>query len=230
MSAQTPETPPRENFLLRIHPLGRILVSIVCSVIAYFLLVRKNLDASLLTMSLWDVFALSFMITSWLIILGRNTQMIRRQARTQDGSRLFVFLFVIVAVLISLFIILQLLISKDFSGGAHLTSLVISISGMLLSWLMVHTVFTFHYAHIFYDNCKDPGQDDGGLNFPDDRQPDYLDFAYFAFVIGMTFQVSDVSISSRRIRHLALIHGLLSFGLNTFVVALAINFIAGLRH
>lgn len=67
-----------------------------------------------------------------------------------------------------------------------------------------------------------------GLNFPQEKQPDYIDFAYFSFVIGMTFQVSDVQINSRIIRRTALAHGLLSFALNTFVVALTINLIAGL--
>jgi uncharacterized membrane protein len=101
---------------------------------------------------------------------------------------------------------------------------------MLLSWIMVHTVFTFHYAHMYYD-VPDEGSSkiSGGLDFPGEKEPDYIDFAYFSFVIGCTFQVSDVEISSRKIRRMALLHGLLSFGLNTFVVALTINLIAGLK-
>ena len=70
----------------------------------------------------------------------------------------------------------------------------------------------------------------GGLNFPEDNNPDYLDFAYFSFVMGCTFQVSDVEITSKRIRRIAMVHGILSFILNTFVIALTINLIAGLSH
>ena len=70
----------------------------------------------------------------------------------------------------------------------------------------------------------------GGLNFPEDNNPDYLDFAYFSFVMGCTFQVSDVEITSKRIRRIAMVHGILSFILNTFVIALTINLIAGISH
>ena len=230
MSAPTPARILNENIILRMHPLERILVALVCSVIVYFLLAGRNMDIRMLAMSLWDVFSLSFIITSWIVIFTRNPQMIRRQARKQDGSRFFVFSFVLVAVIASLLTVLQLIISKDLSLKSHFMYIPIAVGGMLLSWFLVHTVFTFHYAHIYYDNDKDPGKDDAGLNFPDEKQPDYLDFVYFAFVLGMTFQVSDVTINSRTIRRLALFHGLLSFGLNTFVVAIAINFIAGLRQ
>lgn len=70
-------------------------------------------------------------------------------------------------------------------------------------------------------------KESGGLAFPNDPEPDYLDFAYFSFVVGMTFQVSDVQITSSQIRRLALLHGLLSFGYNTVIVALSINIISG---
>ena len=98
------------------------------------------------------------------------------------------------------------------------------------SWLLIHTRFAFHYAHRYYNICKQQDtQIDGGLDFPGEREPDYLDFAYFSFVIGTTFQVSDVEITSRTLRRTVLVHGLLSFALNTFVVALTINIIAGLK-
>ena len=104
----------------------------------------------------------------------------------------------------------------------------ISISGMVLSWVLIHTIFTLRYAHIFYDNNKEkPEIHAGGLEFPEDAKPDYLDFAYFSFVLGMTFQVSDVQVTSKRLRRLALLHGILAFGYNTIMIALTINLIAG---
>ena len=93
----------------------------------------------------------------------------------------------------------------------------------------MHTIFGFHYAHLYYgDDTNDSTRHAEGLEFPGEKKPDYLDFAYFSFVIGMTFQVSDTAVHSRSIRRLVLLHGLISFGLNTFVVALTINLIAGL--
>ena len=90
----------------------------------------------------------------------------------------------------------------------------------------MHTVFALRYAHIYYGDSDDPNEHAGGLEFPRDDAPDYLDFAYFAFVIGMTCQVSDVGISSKPLRRLALLQGVLSFGFNTVILALAINTIA----
>ncbi len=92
---------------------------------------------------------------------------------------------------------------------------------VLLSWVFVHTVFTFTYAHDFY-------KENSGINFPGTPEPDYWDFAYFAFVIGATSQVSDVSISSSGIRRLALAHGIISFFFNTAVLAFGVNLAAGL--
>ena len=105
-----------------------------------------------------------------------------------------------------------------------------TVCGMMLSWAMVHTLFAFHYAHDYYSPDKNnKTKSVGGLDFPGKDEPDYIDFAYFAFVIGCTFQVSDVEISSRKIRRLALVHQLISFALNTFVVALTINLNCGVK-
>ena len=155
--------------------------------------------------------------------------MIRKQARKQDGSVIFVFALILVSSFASLLIVMLLIVSKNLKDISVWLYLPVAIAGMILSWILVHTIFTFHYAHIYYDNDRDPNQDDGGLDFPEEKQPDYLDFAYFAFVIGMTFQVSDVCITSHKLRKLALFHGLLSFGLSSFVIALTINISAGLR-
>jgi uncharacterized membrane protein len=136
---------------------------------------------------------------------------------------------ILVSAFASMFAVLLLMMSKHQQGGLPWLYVPVSIGGMLLSWVMVHTVFTFHYAHKYYDDDKqEKAKAAEGLDFPGDEKPDYLDFAYFSFVIGCTFQVSDVEITSKKIRRVALLHGLLSFLLNTFVVALTINFVASL--
>ncbi|NSL90027.1 DUF1345 domain-containing protein [Chitinophaga sp. Mgbs1] len=178
-------------------------------------------------MLLWDVFALSYIATGWIVFFKRPVTGIREWARVDDGSRLFVTVIVLIASFSSMVTILLLMLSHGEDGGMYLP---VSVTGMLASWFMVHTTFTFHYANLYYDDDKlDNTKHAGGLEFPDEKKPDYLDFAYFSFVIGMTFQVSDVQIDARTIRRTALVHGLLSFILNTFVVALTINLIAGLK-
>jgi uncharacterized membrane protein len=93
---------------------------------------------------------------------------------------------------------------------------------------MTHASFAFRYAHEYYQTDSDSPGINGGLEFPGETRPDYLDFLYFALVIGMTFQVSDVEISSRPLRRLAMVHGLLSFLFNTIIVALTVNLAAGM--
>lgn len=93
---------------------------------------------------------------------------------------------------------------------------------LLLSWLMTHTVFALRYAHEYYAAGPDRGPR-RGLDFPGEQAPDYWDFFYFALVLGMTFQVSDVAINARRLRRLATLHGLLGFLFNTVILALSVN-------
>ncbi len=93
--------------------------------------------------------------------------------------------------------------------------------------MLVHTIFTLRYAHIYY-GTDDEQNRVGGLEFPDEENPDYLDFAYFSFIIGMTSQVSDVSIHSKRLRRLGLLHGLIAFFFNVTIIALSINTVSGL--
>jgi len=99
---------------------------------------------------------------------------------------------------------------------------------LLLSWTMTHTTFAFRYAHEYYARDAGGPDIDRGLDFPGEKRPDYLDFVYFSLVLGMTFQVSDVQITSRKFRRLATVHGLLSFLFNTIIVALTVNLAAGL--
>ena len=219
------------NILLRLHPVQRIGISLLLSLVTFLLVKNAKLNTLVTTMLIWDVFAFSFVVICWIVFFTRTTQSLREYARKEDGSRVYVISVIILASFASMFTVMLLVLSQDVSNTAKIIYLPISIGGMLLSWIMVHTTFTFHYANLYYDDDEDdPTKHAEGLNFPDEKKPDYIDFAYFAFVIGMTFQVSDVEISSRKIRRTALLHGLLSFGLNTFVVALTVNLVAGLKN
>lgn len=154
----------------------------------------------------------------------------RRNAQVQDEGRLVILGLITAAACASLLAIGFML--KDTKGVSttvltlHVTLSVVTIVG---SWLLVHTIFALHYAHGYYQDGKTlPECKAEGLDFPNDIEPDYWDFLYFSFVIGMTSQVSDVQITSRAMRRLALLHGILSFFFNTTLLAISINIIAGL--
>jgi len=152
---------------------------------------------------------------------------IRRRAAEQDEGATFILLLSIVATFASLFaVVFALGGAKQGTQYGAASHVLLAIATILLSWTFVHTIFSFHYAHEYYGERGD-GQI-GGLHFPDDDKPDYRDFLYFSLVIGMTSQVSDVGISSKVIRRVASIHGVLSFFFNLVVLALTVNMVASL--
>lgn len=221
--------PPIIRLLLRMSPTHRVMAALLPVIIAFFALRTVDIQPLVFPILLWDIFAIFYLVFTWLIFFHRGTEEIRKVARIDDGSRIFISLIVVLASMASMVTVLLLILSND--AGNAFVYIPVAICGILASWGMVHTTYTVHYAHLYYDDDeKDSTQHAGGLNFPKEKKPDYLDFAYFAFVIGMTFQVSDVEIESRHIRRVALAHGLLSFVLNTFIVALTINLIAGLKN
>lgn len=220
----------QNNIFVRLHPLHRIVIGIVLAAIVSFCTPLSGLLKLLL---MWDVFAFTFCLLCWIIFATRGVHEIRRIARQEDGSRTLVSVLILLACFASMLIVALLVLSKEAKAAAsNAVYIPIAILGILLSWFMVHTVFTIHYAYLYYDDAEnDESRHAAGLEFPgEDPKPNYIDFAYFAFVIGMTFQVSDVEISRSKLRRVALLHGLLSFGLNTFVVAITVNLIAGLRQ
>jgi uncharacterized membrane protein len=116
--------------------------------------------------------------------------------------------------------------AKAEGGSVGLWLSVLAGATVLLSWLLAHSVFAVHYAHGYYKDLLEKRQ--RGLDFPGENDdPDYWDFLYFSFVVGMTAQVSDVQVMTRGWRRLVLAHGILSFLFNTVILALSINLLAG---
>lgn len=204
------------------------LYASMCFAAIVFLFCYSLLEMPMLVMATWLSFLCSTLLLSWTTILSSHPADVRHEAHSQDSDKKTVFIFVVVASFASLFAVLFLLRGSDGLSARIFVPLV-CVAG---SWWLVHTVFTLRYAHFYYcdieHDIKGGSEKPGGLEFAGEKEPDYLDFAYFSFVVGMTFQVSDVQISSRRIRRLAWMHGLLSFAFNTFIVAFAINLVAGL--
>ncbi|MET0392863.1 MAG: DUF1345 domain-containing protein [Chitinophagaceae bacterium] len=218
------------NWLMQLRAVHRVVLCLSVAVAAYFLLPHLLPGRIGHFVMGWDIFALCMLVLSWVIFFTTDHHHIRRQAKDPEGSRGFIFVITLVSTFASLLAVLLLLTRQPDHRGKVLF-LLVAVGALALSWFLIHTTFTYRYAHLFYaDHPNDNTKDAEGLEFPKERRPDLLDFAYFSFVIGMTFQVSDVSITSSRIRQLALMHGLVSFAYNTAVIALTINIVAGLTN
>ena len=206
------------------------MMSLAVSALVSAVLSSVAMEGMTRIMVAWDIFSFSMIVLSVTVFMSMCSKEIRVLARFEDSSRFVVFVIVIVASLGSLAGILLLLGNKGSWLLPKGLETFIYITGVTFSWILLHIMFTFRYAHYYYGDRVGKNTDTvGGLEIPDEKCPDYLDFAYFSFVIGMTFQVSDITISSRHIRRLALLHGLLSFVFNTVIVALTINLVVELR-
>ncbi len=217
----------KESLLLRIRPVHKMIISAVFSLITYFILQNDHQKWKISALIIWIVFASVYLIISWLIFFYCSKKQIKSHAGKEDGSRIFVSFLILISSFAGMLTVMLLIVGGSSENISKYLLVIICLISMMISWMMVHTTYAFHYAHLFYDPVEGT-QASEGLNFPNDNEPDYLDFAYFSFVIGMTFQVSDIQVTSSKIRRQALLHGLISFGLNTFVVALTFNLIAGL--
>lgn len=212
----------------RINTLHKLLICVAIAVIVYFIVEIKDVDPLTHIMIGWDTFSVCMITMSWITFYNTNSKQIRQQSKVQDSRRSLVFIVIVISTLASFLAVLLLIVTKKHENGGSTWHLPVAIAGMLFSWILIHTIFTLRYAHIYYgDHATKPNTHAGGLEFPEDSLPEYLDFAYFSFVLGMTFQVSDVQITSKRLRKFAMFHGLLSFGFNTIMIALTINLIAG---
>jgi uncharacterized membrane protein len=227
--ALTPDEATAQNIFLRMNSIHRFIIGSAAALITFLFIRSVHIGSLLKGMILWDAFAIVILVNSWIVFFTCSPSLMRKKARKEDGSRAFVFGIVLISSMASMVTVLLLVLSKN-TGAQSGLYIPVAVGGMLVSWVMVHTTYTFHYAYLYYgDDDEQPEIHAEGLEFPEEKEPDYLDFAYFAFVIGMTFQVSDVQITSRNIRRKVLVHGLLAFVLNTFVVALTVNLIAGLK-
>lgn len=221
------KTTSSHNAFERLHAIHKIIICFVFAIAVYLVADIKGISYLTRIMFGWNTFSLCMIIMSWITFKITTSGEIRKQAAVQDSSRVVIFIMILISTVASFLAVLILLITKNKASEA--IDIPVAITGMLFSWFLVHTTFAMRYAHIFYgDHETKPDTHAGGLEFPGEHKPGYFDFAYFSFVLGMTFQVSDIQVTSKRLRKLALLHGILSFGFNTFIVALTINVIAGL--
>ncbi len=211
------------NLIRRITGLDshhRLLIGLIVAILAYFV-VPASASLSARFTIVWVSFAITILSLMWLTIILVHPRDLPKLSRLQDSSRTLILVFVVVAAVASLFAVIDLVNDKSQTQYVGL-----AIGAIASSWILVHTVFTLRYAHLYYGNDIKQKKPPGGLDFPNEPEPDYLDFAYFSFVIGMTSQVSDVAIGAKTMRRTALAHGVLSFGFNAIIIALTVGGLA----
>lgn len=214
---------PERSWVFRLKPSHRIIAAAAIGIAAFFLQPGRMWvsDETRIIVG-WDAGAIVYLVFAWIIIAQADRKTTRTHTQSQDQNGYVIFLFVVAASCASVVAIIFML--HAIKGLA----IALSIVALVSSWLLIHTLFAFHYARRYYAPDKREQSHAGGLDFPGDREPDYLDFAYYSFVVGMTSQVSDVSVLSRSMRRLTTIHSILSFFFNIVILAMNVNIIASI--
>jgi uncharacterized membrane protein len=203
--------------------LGRLLLGLLAGGAVAFAL-PGHVGGPLRTVAGWDVGAVVLLALVWRIILGAGSEETARRAAAEDVGRSFVWAVAVLGSTVSLFAAtVALRNARSMAPQSERELALLCLLAVVTAWILCHTTYTVRYAHLYY---RDDG-DLGGLGFPGTEMPCYLDFAYYAFTVGMCFQVSDVTVTQHRMRQATLGHALLSFVFNTVVLALALSLLFG---
>ena len=219
---------PRAEVSSRLNAHRRLMLGLVTAVAVAFLLPAILPPSARLAIA-WDSAVVVFLVTTWWVVQSTPQELMQQTVLANDQGRVAILVFMLLAVAASLaaiFFLIQKAADADVRPSRAQVAL--AVFTIVCSWFLTHVMFALHFAHRFYrDDPATPESDaTGGLNFPGEERPHYWDFIYFAFVIGMTAQVSDVQVTSRPMRHLVLWHSILSFAFYTIILALSINIVA----
>lgn len=216
--------------VMRAHP--RLFLGITVGIAVYFLLPHSAKLTTRLLLG-WNAGTWFYFLTTGWLIVRATPESIRWHAKSSDEGRFFILILASLAAIASIgAIIAQLATVKDFSGVLKGLHIALAAATIISAWFFIHLTYALHYAHEYFDEYFDhpdrPPCDRGGLKFPGDDDPDYFDFLYFSYVIGVASQTADVELCSREMRRVALGHCVLAFFFNSAVLALTINIAAGL--
>ena len=193
------------------------------------LLIPSGLSTVTTAILAWDATCLTFIALAVRMMWGADSARMRAVAATQDQGQGVILALVIAAAAASIWVI-----AKELSAAKADVGLVKALRVMLVfatvaaSWFMVQLIFALHYAHEYYAPDDDTPRDAGGLLFPGGEEPDYWDFLHFSVVIGVASQTADIAFTSKELRRIGTVHGVVAFTFNTVVLALTINLLAGL--
>ena len=206
----------------------RLFASVAAGVL-FFPLLPRDLNGQTRVILAWDAGSLVLLTLYAALFSSERKDRMAEDAERQREAEWTTFWITLAAAVVSLGAVVA-----EFSGTRSLPAsacgwhVALVAATLALSWLVTHTLFALRYAHEYYRLGPAAGAALGGLDFPGDQPPDYWDFLYFSVVLGMTFQVSDVQITSRKLRRVATLHGVVSFVFNTVIVAVTVNIAAGL--
>jgi uncharacterized membrane protein len=197
---------------------GAMIIGVIAAVVA-----AVTTPWQTIPMLAWDAASMTWLLMLWSHIVHLDAMSTSALAVRQDPRRATRDLLLLSASVISLVaVVLGLIKANGASGDERTLLFTAAIITIVVSWAVVHSVFALRYAGLYYEGP------DGGVNFNEDGKPCYLDFAYLAFTIGMTYQVSDTDLTTKTMRHTALRHALLSYLFGTVIIAATINLAAGL--
>jgi uncharacterized membrane protein len=210
--------------IIQVHP--RLVGASVLGALAYFLYPSADVVTRLLVG--WNVGVCCYLLTMWLKMARAHAADVKRLAEAEDESAQLVLVTVSVAAIASLAAIIIELAGAGHPDGQHKLLRYAFTGGTIVgSWLLIGTIFTIHYARLFYNADDDP--DNLPLRFADgERNPDYWDFLYFSFTISVAVQTSDVAVATRALRKTVLAHSIIGFVFNAAILGLSINIAAGL--
>ncbi|SFK17439.1 DUF1345 domain-containing protein [Methylocapsa palsarum] len=216
--------------VMRAHP--RLFLGIGVG-IAVYVLIPHSLKLTTRLLLGWNAGTWFYFLTTGWLIVRATPESIRWHAKSSDEGRFFILILASVAAIASIgAIIAQLAIVKDLSGVSKALHIGLAAATIVSAWFFIHLTYALHYAHEYFDEYFErpdrPPSDRGGLKFPGGDDPDYFDFLYFSYVIGVASQTADVELCSREMRRVALGHCVLAFFFNSAVLALTINIAAGL--
>jgi uncharacterized membrane protein len=198
----------------------------VASGIAAYLLVASRVPASAAALIGWDFAGVVLAILSWALIATADAKATRARASSEDPGRTLVYVIIVLTSSASLLAATILVRSAHaLTPGLSHAVAALCLTAVALSWTLTHTAFVFRYAHLYY---REDSEGVGGVTMPGERPPAYFDFAYFAFTIGMCFQVSDVCVTSPQIRRAVLLHAVISFAYNSAILAFVLNLVFGM--
>ena len=172
----------------------------------------------------FDFAAAVFIASLYPLFSQRSAAQMRAHSQANDANRILVLL---ITTLVTFAVMAAITGELPHAKNGDVLAMAKLIVTLLLIWLFTNLVFTIHYAHYYYATDPDKGGDVGGLDFPGTKVPDYKDFSYFAFTLGMTFQTSDVSVRAGKLRHVVLLHSFGAFVFNIGVIAFTINALGG---
>lgn len=204
--------------IAKVRSHARFYAAAALGIVAWVL--GRELNGSIRLLVAGNLFFLSHLIFMGLLTIPSAHQTFRRRALRGDDGMIIIALITLTVVAISISAVFALLNHRDPPGPLQM---ILATGSVPLGWITLHTVFAFHYGHAWFGGEGEGDRPETGIVFPGDAEPRAWDFLYYSFVVGMTAQVSDVSVTSWRMRRLTLGHSVLSFFYNTIILAVTVN-------